>query len=139
MQAAAGILVSGQQLWAEACLLGSPDDALGDMGMQQYIAALGHVRFVACAMHAALCCGATSAPSVEAELCRTLAQSEEAWRQATSGECLSRIFSGAHTVTCMDVVHHLCHMRPHRMQYMLPLLLNQRNVACVLTVCSLCR
>ena len=108
MQAAAGILVSGQQLWAEACSLGSPDDALGDMGMQRYIAALGHVRFVACAMHAALCCGATSAPSVEAELCRTLAQCEEAWQQATCGECLTQICLGAHIVTCMDVVSVIC-------------------------------
>lgn len=81
-------MVNGQQLWAEACSLGSPDAVLGDIGMQQYIAALGHVRFVACAVHAALCCGATSAPSVEAELCRTLAQCEEAWQHAIIGEAV---------------------------------------------------
>ncbi len=86
MQAAASILARGQQLWEEGCSLGSSGAALSDSSMQRYIAALGHVHFVAYAVHAALCCGATSVPSVEAELCRTLAQCEEAWHHASLGE-----------------------------------------------------
>ncbi len=85
VQAAAGILVNGQQLWTEACSLGSPGIALGCSEVQQYVAGLAHVRFVACAVDAALCCGAASAPSVEAELCRALAQCEDAWQQCPSG------------------------------------------------------
>ncbi len=93
VQAAASILVHGQQLWAEACSLGSPGIALGCSEVQQYIAALAHVRFVACAVDAALCCGAAAAPSVEAELCRALAQCEEAWQQPPSGVFQLPIFN----------------------------------------------
>lgn len=88
LQAAAGILVTGQQLWAEACSLGGSHVILGSSGVQQYIAALGHVRFVARSVDAALCCGAASSPSVEAELCRALAQCEDAWQQSLSGTLL---------------------------------------------------
>ena len=94
MQAAAGILVAGQQLWAEACLLGSLGSALDCRDVQQYLAALAHVRFVGCAVDAALCCGAASAPSMEAELCRALAQCEEAWQQSPSGMCSLSILHG---------------------------------------------
>ena len=81
----ARVLGSGQQLWAEACSLSSPYSALGSLPLQQYVAALGHVRFAAIAVDAALCCGALSAPSVEAELCRALAQCENTWQQAAPG------------------------------------------------------
>ena len=83
----AEVLGSGQQLWAEACSLGSPSSALGSLPLQQYVAALGHVRFAASAVDAALCCGALSAPSVEAELCRALSQCEDAWQQCAPGGC----------------------------------------------------
>ena len=83
----AEVLGSGQQLWAEACSLGSPFSALGSLPLQQYVAALGHVRFAASAVDAALCCGALSAPSVEAELCRALSQCEDAWQQCAPGGC----------------------------------------------------
>ena len=83
----ARVLGSGQQLWADACSLGSPYSALHSPPLQRYVAALGHVRFAASAVDAALCCGALSAPSVEAELCRALAHCEDAWQQSAPGVC----------------------------------------------------
>ena len=59
--------------------------ALSSLQLQQYVAALGHVRFAASAVDAALCYGAVSAPSVAAELCRALAQCENAWQQSAPG------------------------------------------------------
>ncbi len=81
--------MSGQHLWAETCSLGNAEESLGCSEMQHYLAALAHVRFVARAVDAALCCGATSAPSVEAELCRSLAQCEDAWTQTSAGKGLT--------------------------------------------------
>ena len=77
--------MTGQRLWTEACSLGNLGTALGCIEVQHYLADLAHVRFAACAVDAALCCGAASAPSVEAELCRALAECEEAWQQSPSG------------------------------------------------------
>ena len=54
MQAAAGLLELGSQLWSEACSApGSCEQLLSSDSWQRYITALGHVYFVALVVRAA--------------------------------------------------------------------------------------